>query len=159
MVIKRSGSRLTHCRRNPYQNPDELDDVAWSAKWKVHIWDWHSQASRLYTGTLKTPPLQRSNLGRFSGWDIRVIRIRYRCELASESWSDLRLAVSKLSESTWISTSSEALNWQFRSTSPWSSLASNPQLHNLNMVNLHLEPCATWYHIWYHIILISYLTS
>ncbi len=46
---------------NPYQNPDE--NVVLSAKWKVHIWDRHRKgSSRLYTGTLKTLHLQRSNL-------------------------------------------------------------------------------------------------
>ncbi len=48
---------------NPYQNPNEI--VAWSAEWKVHIWNWLREChSRLYTGTLKTPGLQRSNFRR-----------------------------------------------------------------------------------------------
>ncbi len=29
----------------------------------------------------------------------------------------------------------------------------------VTQLSQHLEPCATWHHIWYHIILISYLIS
>ncbi len=51
------------CNRDPFQKPIEND--ALSAKWSVHIWNrlWKC-SSRLYTGTLKTPLLQRSNFRR-----------------------------------------------------------------------------------------------
>ncbi len=52
---------ILHISLNPYQNPNQ--NVAWSAKWKFHIWYWRRKgSSRLYTGTLKTQRLQRSNL-------------------------------------------------------------------------------------------------
>ncbi len=63
-VIKPVQTQYILVHTIPYQNPNE--NVAWSAKWKVHIWNWHRKgSSRLYTGTLKTPSLQHSNLGRF----------------------------------------------------------------------------------------------
>ncbi len=48
---------------NPFPKP--IENVALSAKWNVHIWNrlWKC-SSRLYTGTLKTPGLQRSNFRR-----------------------------------------------------------------------------------------------
>ncbi len=49
---------------NPYQKADE--NVALSAKWKVHIWNRLRECTgRLYIGTLKRYPHQRSNLRRF----------------------------------------------------------------------------------------------
>ncbi len=46
--------------------PKPIENVALSAKWNVHIWNrLRKCSSRLYTRTLKTPRLQRSNFRRF----------------------------------------------------------------------------------------------
>ncbi len=45
---------------NPFQKP--IENVALSANWNVHIWNWLRECySRLYTGTQKRCPLQSSN--------------------------------------------------------------------------------------------------